>query len=611
MSKALKTAIEANDPAAVQAALKAVKDIHRKLPGAKTPLLYASEKGADRVLETLFAAGAVAEKRNTFPGDTPFAVAAQYEQGTVLARLVELKQASEEAIDHALTDAFMDGRTTAAKLVLEAAKPAVTLELFNVAGCSPKRVEMVRLLIAHGGNPNIRSDDPAQKDVTPLHVAAGRGQPDVMKLLVESGADVNARDARGRTPLMAMAEQLSWLERDRPSAKTKEALMALLKLGADATLCDLTGNDALMHYEFECSRDGEKPSAQLVALLRDAGAKGMGATGNLFEALRKKDLFAIRRAIEEGADVNHVNSMGGTPLMWAGTDEIVEVLLEAGADPNKGCPLISAAGSGHLSIVKRLIEAGADIHAMEVTGEYRSNAYSAAQMNRKYDVADYLKSLGAGLPKPKKSESIKAGVGSWNDFSEVLVKGTTKAVADALARMIQGAVHLDVFGKTFQPGGRAYVVVRPKGLNWCNVFQIAPPPNRFENYKVAQTFAKELAKVAGAPVLSVEYSDTSDAASIFRAEPNGKSFHDKGWDRDTLQEMVDAMGDEAPDWATKQLAKTSDDEPSSTERLVMLAESEKFAVAAFGFYCEAGRPLDIEVTGYGADAFDGVAFVSD
>ena len=58
MAKTLKAAIEANDEPAVRAALKTVKDVSRKLPGADKPLLYASKIGADRVLRALLEAGA-------------------------------------------------------------------------------------------------------------------------------------------------------------------------------------------------------------------------------------------------------------------------------------------------------------------------------------------------------------------------------------------------------------------------------------------------------------------------------------------------------------------------------------------------------------------------
>jgi len=44
MSKALKTAIEANDPDAARKAIKPVKDINRKHPGSQSPLYYTCAK---------------------------------------------------------------------------------------------------------------------------------------------------------------------------------------------------------------------------------------------------------------------------------------------------------------------------------------------------------------------------------------------------------------------------------------------------------------------------------------------------------------------------------------------------------------------------------------
>jgi hypothetical protein len=118
-----------------------------------------------------------------------------------------------------------------------------------------------------------------------------------------------------------------------------------------------------------------------------------------------------------------------------------------------------------------------------------------------------------------------------------------------------------------------------------------------------------LAKSCKAPALVIDYSDTSDAASIVRVEPSGKKTEDQGWDAESLQEMVDAMGNKAPDWAKKKLAEANEDEPTNTERLEALAKAEKFVVVAFGFYCESGKKLD-EVTGYDAEMFEGAALVS-
>jgi ankyrin repeat protein len=557
MSKALKIAIEANDPDAVRKALKGIKDINRKLPGARSPLLYACENGSDKVLEVLFEAGAIGEKKNTFPDDTPFAVAAKYEQGKVLEKLWELRQVSDFSIRNATDSAAMEGREIALDLILRTVKPKISIELFNLASVSEKASAMLKLLVKHGADVNVRSDDESQLGVTPLHIAASGTETQTIQTLVKCGADINARDAIGRTPLMMFAHSLEWNERSESEIKCIKVMKLLLELGADASLTDYYGNDAITYCEFEYRSGGGKPNPKFIKLLRDSGAPGSGSTGKLFAAMCKNDLAGVRRAIEDGADVNRICPPPGesTPLMWANSEEFTEILLKAGADPNKSAkgntPLINAARSGHLGIVRQLIAAGADVHAVEISGEFMQNAYSAAQMNRKHDVADYLKSLGAGNPKLAKSELLKPGVKSWNDFSELLVKANVETTADALAKIINGKTQLNVYDKSLLPGKKAYVVVRPKGMNWCNVFQVAPPRLRFEDSKKIETFGGELAKASGFPVLSIEYSDTSDAASVIRIEPDGTQKDDKGWDRDTLQEMVEAMGDEAPGWARK------------------------------------------------------------
>ena len=219
------------------------------------------------------------------------------------------------------------------------------------------------------------------------------------------------------------------------------------------------------------------------------------------------------------------------------------MLLKAGADPSKSAgnvtPLICAARSGDLAVVKELLAAGADLHAVSSCGDFIQNAYSAAARND--EIKAYLKSLGAR--NPTLPEALKAGVDSWNDFSEVLVKATVEKTAESLVKMINGKAQLDVYGQSFSPGKRAFVVVRPKGMAWCNVFQVAPPPERFPDSKKTEVFVTELAKACGAAALIIEYSDTSNAASLVRVAATGEKTEDQGWDRETLEEMVKAMGE--------------------------------------------------------------------
>jgi ankyrin repeat protein len=61
------------------------------------------------------------------------------------------------------------------------------------------RLDMVKFLVDKGANLNYGSVN----GTTPLMLAATNGHLDVVKFLVDKGADVNAKDHKGGTPLMA------------------------------------------------------------------------------------------------------------------------------------------------------------------------------------------------------------------------------------------------------------------------------------------------------------------------------------------------------------------------------------------------------------------------
>lgn len=83
--------------------------------------------------------------------------------------------------------------------------PAVNMstdyEIFNAAEKNDSKT-LKRLLDA-GIDPNVRDYD---RGATPLHLAANKGHVESIELLIDAGADVNAPNKRGRTPIHALME---------------------------------------------------------------------------------------------------------------------------------------------------------------------------------------------------------------------------------------------------------------------------------------------------------------------------------------------------------------------------------------------------------------------
>jgi ankyrin repeat protein len=112
-------------------------------------------------------------------------------------------------------------------------------------------IDMVRLLLEHGANVNTAST----QDITPLDEAAMRGQKDAIDLLIAKGADVNARDDKGDSPLL-------WA---LMMGRT-DAAVALINAGADVNVRNALGVTPLVVVK-------RHDNAKLEALLVSKGAR--------------------------------------------------------------------------------------------------------------------------------------------------------------------------------------------------------------------------------------------------------------------------------------------------------------------------------------------------
>jgi ankyrin repeat protein len=162
-----------------------------------------------------------------------------------------------------------------------------------------------------------------------LHRAAEIGDLEALAAAVADGADLDARDAQGRTPLLVAAH-----------ADQVAAFRALLEAGADVDL-----QDDLLDNPFLWA--GAEGRLEILRLANDAGAdpaitNRYGGIA-LIPASERGHIEIVRYLLDEtDVDVDHVNRLGWTALLEAillsdggpRHQEIVRMLLDAGADPD-------------------------------------------------------------------------------------------------------------------------------------------------------------------------------------------------------------------------------------------------------------------------------------
>ncbi|XP_019621811.1 PREDICTED: ankyrin repeat and SOCS box protein 13-like isoform X6 [Branchiostoma belcheri] len=196
-------------------------------------------------------------------------------------------------------------------------------------------------------------------DRYPLHDAACCGQVLLLQKLVQEGANVNARTLNSFTPL-----------HDACLGGHPGCVKILIGAGAQLNPRTIDGDTPLT---FACSRG----SVSCVKLLLHHGISpdpGLFTKSPLHEACFNGRHEVVEVLIEAGADVETVDSQYGSPLHVVCSrsyPECAELLLRAGANVNATknyeTALHVAAKTGSAEVVQVLLEYGANINAKDIS----------------------------------------------------------------------------------------------------------------------------------------------------------------------------------------------------------------------------------------------------
>jgi ankyrin repeat protein len=328
---ALYAAADKTDPAMTKKLLAAGADPNMALASGETPLMLAAREGQVATVHALLEGGADPSAKEKNGGQTALMWAIAGSHSDVTKELVEHK-------------ADVNARS----------KSGSTALMFAARG----DLESARILLSAGADVKVAIPDWGG---TALIIASTMGQADIVKALLEKGADPRYRDVNSFTALHAAVRDSDYGEERDQKARAVATIKVLLAHGADV--------NARLHQE--------KPTVRTLDEIELEGATPLALAAEV------NNLEAIKTLVEGGADPNIPTEKGTTPLILS---------AGAGTDVQRARALDERAVA--VETAKYLVAHGADVNA---AGQYGWTALHAASYQGLNDVIEFLGSKGAKL----------------------------------------------------------------------------------------------------------------------------------------------------------------------------------------------------------------------
>jgi ankyrin repeat protein len=402
-------------PALVEALVKAGARIDERSPNGETALMLAAKNGNLATITTLLAAGADVNAREDRRGTTPLMWAA--DQGHAAAMKVLIEHGADVAARSNMIESvhtvmvFQTIRLTGNSLLAKrfAARPGNHLEdadpysgaLTPLAFAVRRNaMDAVRVLLSAGADINGLTGS----SWSPLLIAIQNRYYRLAMFLLENGADPNLANNRGWTPLYIAVDNRNIEQGEYPWRKPDvdhlDVIKALLERGANV-------NARGKHNTWSRTAFTDQ------WLFED------GATAFL-RAAQSSDLVVMKMLLERGADPKIPTTLNVTALMvasgigwvegitqeWSERDnvETVKWLLALGLDANAvgddgRTALHGAAHKGRNAVVQLLADHRAKLDARDNGGGRVGGAHGRRQWLA-IDYADGLVRIGTQSPIP-------------------------------------------------------------------------------------------------------------------------------------------------------------------------------------------------------------------
>lgn len=231
-----------------------------------------------------------------------------------------------------------------------------------------------------------------------IHAVRGGASIEILEILIESGADLEAATEQGYTPLLFAL----WGTSDIQPAKF------LIENGADINARNMNEATALMIALWE-----KRKLPPTVPMLLEQGidihAENEFGSTALMEAAEHGSADSIKYLVKKGSRLDHENDFGYGILQQAAANtsdpEVIKTLVELGLsidrhDSSGWTPLTQAVNNTVPEITKTFIDLGADVNlAVQSDGRFDGTTplLRAAGFARKAEVIDILLKAGADV----------------------------------------------------------------------------------------------------------------------------------------------------------------------------------------------------------------------